>query len=64
MSGSRFLSFGDLDPGLTVFGYERDGRVVADGFGGVFEDRSAGEVVYYHPDLGWVEAATGRPVRS
>jgi hypothetical protein len=64
MSGNRFLSYRDLDPDLAVFGYAKDGKVVVDGFGRAFEDSSAGEVVYYHPDLGWVEAATGRPVGS
>lgn len=57
MSDDR-LHYGDLDKDLLVWGnHMGDGVVVATGRG----ENGWGEH-YYHPDLGWTSAATGRPI--
>lgn len=66
------LQYSDLDPDLIVWGNARAGNVIATGRGEAGaekadaawnpEDPSTGDIAYYHPDLGWTNAATGRPV--
>jgi hypothetical protein len=68
----KHLYYSDLDRELTVWGNARDGQVTATGFGNDDQDiadsrwdpsdRSTGDIAYYHPDSGWMNAATGHRI--